>query len=357
MLTLTVDDGNRGSEMSIRVIALILGTVVIGGCALFQGEPTADLEDDFETRVSRYFEDALEPLQSDGSLPAIVGSGGCQISDELRDEFNSLVPLSSAAQAAAEARHAKYGLPIDTIGGDLDILLHHDRYVIGYNSDLKTPVVASYFLNEDDIIEGGDRKTCFREDHRLDESERSRLIDYDFQITGFDRGHLVPDADLQATEADAINSYFMSNMMPQHKSFNRGVWRVLEAAVRLWADERDSVHVITGVIFDRDENGERDAEEDAERAPPTRNVAVATAFYKIIVNEQSDGSLDAIAFTLPHTFTSTAPNVDYITENIVSIDSIETVTGYDFFPELNDTLEDQLEAMVSPDLWCRRRCG
>jgi len=340
---------NRLSVPSILVVFLL------GGCAqIVKYPPTGS--DDFDERVSRYSEDMLlEPLPvDDNGVPVFVGSGGCKVSDELRDEFDALIPLSASDQSSAEEIHAKFGFPVDTLGGDLDHLLHHDRYVLGYNADLKVPVVASYFLSEDDLVSGV-REDCFREDHRLDESDRSRLIDYDFQITQFDRGHMVPDADLQSTQSDAVNSYYMSNMSPQHKTFNRGAWKLLEASVRLWADERDDVHVISGAIFDRDQNDERDREEDAERAPPTRNVAVATAFYKIILDEDASGNLDAIAFMLPHSRESTAPNVPYITNHIVSIDRIEQISGYDFFPELSDSVEEELESLISEDLWCRRR--
>lgn len=343
--------------MSIRIICGLVALSALSACITVPVDEAAGLDDSFEARVGLYDEDVLLERRVDLATgeAIIVGSNGCEVSDELRDEFDALVPLSDAAQQESETRHAKFGFPVDTIGGDIDVLLHHDRYVIGYNSQLRVPVVASYFLREEDVVKG-ERKECFREDHRLEEADRSRLIDYDFQLTGFDRGHLVPDADLQTSEADAINSYFMSNMSPQHHSFNRGAWRLLEAAVRLWADERNDVHVISGAIFDRDEDGERDSETDAQRAPPTRSVAVATGFYKIVLDEQEDGNFDAISFILPHTFESTAPNVDYITENIASIDEIEALTGYDFFVDLDDTVEGALEQRKQDDLWCRRRC-
>jgi endonuclease G len=36
---------------------------------------------------------------------------------------------------------------------------------------------------------------------------------------------------------------------------------------------------------------------------------------------------------------------------LVSIDTIEAVTGLDFFSELEDTLEDTLEATIMPKPW------
>jgi len=87
-----------------------------------------------------------------------------------------------------------------------------------------------------------------------------------------------------------LNSFLMSNMTPQYCQFNEGVWEMTENIVRLWAKERGTLYVITGSIFDRNGDRQRDADASAARMRSKNNktrVAVPTAFYKIIARLKS----------------------------------------------------------------------
>jgi endonuclease G len=53
-----------------------------------------------------------------------------------------------------------------------------------------------------------------------------------------------------------------------------------------------------------------------------------------------------IAFLMPHE-NSNKPLYEFV----VSVDSIEKLTGIDFFPELDDSIEDKLEASSSYKGW------
>ncbi len=52
-------------------------------------------------------------------------------------------------------------------------------------------------------------------------------------------------------------------MTLQHCQFNRGVWQILESPVRVWAEERGPLDVITGSVFDRNADGQRDDDTEA----------------------------------------------------------------------------------------------
>jgi endonuclease G, mitochondrial len=148
------------------------------------------------------------------------------------------------------------------------------------------------------------------------------------------------------------NSFIFSNMAPQHDRFNRGIWARLEEKVRAWAIVADGVYVVTGAVFDKDSDGQRDADEDADDLfSPTNRVGIPTHFYKIVLHVRPSGFIDAISILLPHLDQGVGPTNSYLFNHIIMIDEIEQLTGSDFFPELPDARELTVEAFRSPGLW------
>ncbi len=77
-----------------------------------------------------------------------------------------------------------------------------------------------------------DRQGDFRPDDKV---KTGSATPADYRSSGYDRGHLVPAADM-AFSAEAMSATFvMSNISPQARNFNNGVWRELEELTRSWA--------------------------------------------------------------------------------------------------------------------------
>jgi len=138
----------------------------------------------------------------------------------------------------------------------------------------------------------------------------------------------------------------MSNMSPQYCEFNRGIWQILEAQVRRWAQDRGTIYVTNGSVFDRDGDGRRDEDSEANRMKSNNGkmrVAVPTAFYKVIAAERPDGSLETLAILLPHNHDDLdgQPAMDYLQSHVTTIATIERETGLHFFP---DTPQKPVEA-------------
>lgn len=358
------DFGNKASFFDFRFIYVgdntmkthLSTTFFSGSILLLQACATVSVDAPeeqlltFEEEVALYSAEVMDG-RSDGDGALAVAIPSCEVSDEEEAAFDALLPISVGESTAAELRHAPHGMPTPRSPEANEILLHHNEYVIGYDPDLFVPVFATYALEKADIVEGN-RKDCFREDHRLPQSFRSTLSDYD--EPNYDQGHLVPVGDMHREFSTSVNTFYMSNMMPQSARFNRGVWRFLEGAVRMWAMKRDGVVVITGPIFDQDGDGARDADEIALRIEEGVNVRVPTHFFKIILNERQDGFIESMTYLLPHTRRSVGASKQYIKDKMVSIDKIEELTGYDFLSELPDDKEAALEAFVSEEVWHRR---
>lgn len=140
------------------------------------------------------------------------------------------------------------------------------------------------------------------------------LVNDHYTNSGFDRGHIFPNATAQQGGADMVlESYRMTNICPQTDSLNQGIWKWLENQVRIWASELDDVWVITGPILAKyDEQGPLGRKKadgsgeyyNEERFPyfysPKKGdyIVIPVAFYKIIVDE-TDGDPNIIAFIMP----------------------------------------------------------
>lgn len=83
-------------------------------------------------------------------------------------------------------------------------------------------------LRDHDLAVPRDRTQCFRRDPRLATPAAAFCADYNEPI--FDRGHMVPNADMERSEAAMINTYMFSNMVPQHDRFNQQIWAHFEIA-------------------------------------------------------------------------------------------------------------------------------
>lgn len=274
---------------------------------------------------------------------------GCQVSQQKVANADALLHLDDSEKAEAEARHLLGGRPIPPADATNELMLHQLEWITWYDDDLRVPLWVAYELTRADASVQRTRKNCFRKDPRLPDDVASVCEDYEEPI--FDRGHLVPSADLLRTELAMINSFVFSNMAPQHDRFNQGIWARLESKVRAWARVADGIYVVTGAVFDKDGDGQRDADEDADVVAPTNRVAIPTHFYKIVLHVRPSGFIDTISILLPHLDQNVGNTNNYLFKHITTIDEIEALTGIDFFPELPDQRENAVEAFRSPALW------
>lgn len=125
-------------------------------------------------------------------------------------------------------------------------------------------------------------------------------------------------------------SFLMSNMAPQLAGLNRGGWKGLEDRVRIWANLSGELDIVAGPIWDN-ANSEKKI---------GNGVYVPNKFYKVILDAKSQ---KALAFIFPHEKISTSDLATYIT----TVDEVELQTGLDFFSELPDDIENNVESVAS----------
>jgi endonuclease G len=216
-----------------------------------------------------------------------------------------------------------------------DTILSYSGFDLGYNEEFEQAAWVAYVLTREEIDSGHvERTDNFRPDTNIATGSAS-LADY--RRSGFDRGHLAPAGDMQWDLLAMSESFLMSNMSPQTPQFNRGIWRLLETEVRNWALEKDSIYVITGPVLSSVDSLIGDNE-----------VGVPRYYFKVLV-DLSPPDHSMIAFLLPNLASS-----DSLMHFAVTVDSLERVTGYDFFAGApNREVMDWLEKQLEPGSWIK----
>ncbi len=298
-------------------------------------------------------------------LPALLGlvlvangkqvlaqSCGCQVSDAKEAEYNQLLELDDNQKADAETVHLPWGVPKTTNPATTERILYQQDYIIGYDDDVRDPLWVAYRLTTADLTSKRKRKDCFRKDPRLSDDAASFCEDYDEPI--FDRGHLAPTADMKRTEATMINTTILSNITPQQANFNQNIWEYLESYARAIARKKGELYIISGSVFDKDGDGAKDDDAVVDRVKPRERVGIPTHFYKILLYQRSNGFIETMTFMLPNTnkkITGHAKSDAYLTDHLATIDAVETITGIDFFSDLQDNKETAVERFNAEELW------
>ena len=70
----------------------------------------------------------------------------------------------------------------------------------------------------------------------------------DYTRSGYDKGHMAPAADMKWSPQAMEESFYFSNMCPQHPQLNRRGWKNLEEKIRDWAIADSAIIIICGPI-------------------------------------------------------------------------------------------------------------
>lgn len=218
-------------------------------------------------------------------------------------------------------------LPTSTTGS----IIHHVTYSLSYNESYEQAEWVAYELKKEHLS-----NTIFdRPYFEIDEAVKTGAASWkNYKNSGYDRGHLCPAGDRRYSRKAHDETFLTSNISPQKHDFNSGIWNTLEQKVRYWASKYDGVFVVTGGVLTAN-----------VKTIGTEQVAVPNQFYKVVLDYNS-GKPKVIAFLLPHENTN-APLYDFV----VSVDEVELLTGIDFFPEIEDTIENAIEATRNYKQW------
>ena len=235
------------------------------------------------------------------------------------------------------------GLPAREIGEEV---VHHSAMSLVYSEEHEQAKWVAHVITPDIITGDVNRSNDFRPDPKVstgttvEEDYFLKYLQDDSTYTydgyGFDRGHLAPSADFRWSAQALSESYFYSNMSPQRPEFNRGRWAELESMLRAYVYQHKTtqLYVVSGPVLKPDLP-------KSERS--INKVSIPEQYFKVVLDLDQQKT---VGFLMPNKECS-YPIESYL----VSVNEIEDLTGLDFFPSLDDFIEDKLEAQKHPEIW------
>jgi endonuclease G, mitochondrial len=247
--------------------------------------------------------------------------------DELQAQLNEATLLTYAQDLR------QLGYPALRTGATV---VEHPGHALEYAEEYEQPRWVAHIVGPEIMRPGLARADSFSVDPAV-LTGTAQWADY--RNSGYDRGHMVPSADLRWSAEALAATYLYSNIAPQLPVLNRGAWAELEDHVRRWVTfTGERVFVVTGPVL-------REGLPVLGAPEANGHLAVPDLFFKVLLD--LDGpSHKGIAFVMPNGLCD-HPVMSYA----VPVDSVETLTGIDFFPALADAEESMLEAQREPSAW------
>jgi len=211
-----------------------------------------------------------------------------------------------------------------------DVVIHQG-YAFSYHEKYESAEWVAYELKASEL-----RSTDFKRPFFItDPAVKTGSADWrNYKNSGYDKGHLCPAGDRKYSKQAFEETFYTSNISPQKRDFNNGIWNRLEQKVRYWSQKYDDIYVVTSGVLN--ENLTTIGRE---------KVAVPEYFYKVLL-DNDHGKYKMIGFLVPHR-DSNAPMYEFV----IPVDDIEKMTGIDFFPQLEDQIENQLEKSADYKSW------
>lgn len=261
---------------------------------------------------------------SGGSIP----KAGPVVSQDVSSQSRTSIP-SNKVKPKNEIQ-VKLELPAFS---DSEDIVYHIGYTASYNHDMLIPNWVAYELTVEEC-EGtykGKESFCWdpdlkgrqpnREDYKNDEQ--------------WDRGHMAPKADMKWSVQAYEESYFLSNVCPQNKAFNRGSWATTENFARRIAKKYGSAYIICGPIVTTNQHGTLGAPK----------IVIPDAFFKAILIKNGT-SYSAIAFVM-----NNIPDAQNLKKCSMPINELEEIIDRDLFTNLRHEIQEEVESTVKYSDW------
>lgn len=211
--------------------------------------------------------------------------------------------------------------------GRKEQIIVHTGFTVSYNSEWNIPNWVAYEFSEEETHGDQERCTSFTPDPMV---KGDPVQHYDYSNSGYDRGHMAPAADMRWSVESMTESFYTTNICPQNHNLNSKSWNNLEQHVRYLASRSECIYVCTGPIV---ENTDQTIGRD-------RKIVVPQAFFKVLLR-QDKGEWKAIGFVMENKSEGTKLGIAHFAR---TIDEIEQQTGIDFFYNLPDSVENDIEA-------------
>ncbi|GLB35167.1 putative DNA/RNA non-specific endonuclease [Lyophyllum shimeji] len=232
----------------------------------------------------------------------------------------------------------KYGNP-----GPISDALVRQGYVAAYDRRLRHPAWTAEHLTQASLRAGKESnevvdrsKSTFTEDESLPSKFRARLKDY-FR-SGYDRGHMVPAADVKFSQTAMDETFLLSNIAPQvGEGFNRHYWAYLEDWCRRLTGSFQDVYIFTVPLYLPRLHGDGKWRVTHEVIGNPPSVSVPTHFAKVVLASRptSPATPDVLeistgAFVLPNAI---IPDEAPLESFVMPVEAVEQASGLTLFSD------------------------
>ena len=191
-----------------------------------------------------------------------------------------------------------------------------EAFAVLHSGISRTPLYSAEHLTRANVEAAGalSRKDSFHPESTLPAQDRAELKDY--ARSGYDRGHMSPNADFANRSAQA-ESFSLANMVPQVHANNAGIWAGIEGAARQLAIQEGELYVVSGPAF------------IGSDIKQVGRVLVPTHLWKVLYSPKQQR---AGAYVVTNDETR-----EYST---VSVSDLETMVGVKLLPGLPQAVRD-----------------
>ena len=207
--------------------------------------------------------------------------------------------------------------------------VEHMGYTVLYDSTEKIPQWVAYSLTAAEASADLPRHNKFMKDPDI---LLPQAEDDDYKGSGWDRGHMAPAGDMKWSSQAMLESFYLSNICPQSHNVNAGDWKVLEELCRKLAIKHKKIYIACGPVINKREFG----------TIGSNCVTVPDGFFKVILLNGRKGWC-SIGFLF-----NNRPGHKKLSNYACTVDRVEEVTGIDFFPAMEDEIEDIIESKCNP---------
>ncbi len=229
-----------------------------------------------------------------------------------------------------------------------EVLINHSAISLVYSEKHEQARWVSHVITAD-IIDGKVKRTNnFRQDPKVltgssvEKDYFTKTLKpgsktkYTYNGFGYDRGHLAPSADFKWSKIALSESFFYSNMSPQLPEFNRKKWADLERLLRKYINDHPETQlfVVTGPIL-------HDSLPRIEQG--INKVSIPQHYFKVVLDLVNQ---KAIGFIMPNKELTNS-----LGSYAVSINDVEKQVGINFFYQLEDEKEEEMEEQLNVGWW------
>lgn len=204
---------------------------------------------------------------------------------------------------------------------------------VSFNASLHIPNWVAWELTADEVNGAVPREDNFLRDPEVKGCPSTD----DYTKSGYDRGHMAPAGDMKWNAEAMQQSFYLTNILPQYRGLNTGSWKGIEEKCRARAEQDSCIYIVCGHV-----NGEKPIKYIGD----TR-VAVPQRLFKVICAPYANPPY-GIAFVFDN-----AKGFAGMQQAATTIDNVEAITGHDFFSQLPDDVEANLESMCNFNRWSR----